>query len=129
MQGAALGVVDGVITALGVALGVSALTSNKTTILVVGLCIAIADALSNSAGFFAVGEVWSTRAETKKKNYTPVLFCFIATFIAVMLPIIPFRFAQLNSARLISVAIGLSLLFMFGMYIASVNKKNHWKKG
>jgi hypothetical protein len=52
-QGTAFGVMDGVITILGVVIGVAEATGNATLIVVTGTVAGVANAFGNSIGFYA----------------------------------------------------------------------------
>lgn len=127
MQGVAFGVIDGIIMTLGITLGVSALNASKILILVAALSAGIADGLANSAGFFVSEEVESEHKivkHLKKEILLSSLLCGPATFAAVMFPIAPYLFLSVSIARLVSIAVSLSLLFIFGVYHAKISREN-----
>jgi len=132
MQGVAFGIIEGIIMIFGLTLGISALNVSKVLILITGLTAGIADGLANSAGFFVSEEV---EAEHKivKHSKKQILFssslCGLATFLAVMFPILPYLFLSIGVARLISIVVSLSLLFMFGIYHAKISKENPVREG
>ena len=132
MHGAAFGLVDGVITVLGLTLGISALNPDRIVILVAGLSVGIADGIANSVGFFVSEEVETEQrisSHTKKAIYYSSAPCFGATLIAVLLPMIPYIFTSITMARISSIVIGLSLLFVFGMIHARFSHESPVKEG
>ena len=132
MHGAAFGIVDGVITVLGLTLGVSALSPDRTVILVAGVSVGIADGLANSAGFFVSEEVATEHGisnHTKKAIYASSISCFAATLVAVLFPTIPYLFAKIAIARVVSIMVGLSLLFVFGVIHARFSHESPIKEG
>jgi VIT1/CCC1 family predicted Fe2+/Mn2+ transporter len=117
----AFGVMDGIVTLLGVLIAMFAVNADQQTVLVAAIATAIADSTANAAGYHV-----SEEAGSKKKHGAAIrssIFCFVATFIAIMIPTIPVIFFSFPFSFYFATAIGLIILFALGTYIES------WKVG
>ena len=115
---------SGIITTLGLIVGLHSST-HSTTIIIGGiLVIAIADALSDALGIHI-----SEEAENKHSHreiWESTFMTFFSKFVFAATFIIPVLLLPLSTAIIVSVAWGLSLIVMFSYYMARMQKINPW---
>lgn len=125
IKGFSFGLTSGVITTLGLMVGLY--SSTGSTLAVVGgiLTIAIADALSDALGIHiseeseskhSTGEIWGSTIAT-----------FISKFIFALTFIVPVLLFSLSIAIIISVIYGLMLIAIFSFYIAKQQNARPYK--
>lgn len=123
--GFSFGLTSGIITTLGLIVGLSASTNSKIAVIGGILTIALADSFSDALGIhisqesqnkYSDKEIWEATLATLFSK----LF-FALTFIA---PVLVF---ELSQAILISVIWGLLILSIFSFVIANEHRKNPWK--
>lgn len=125
MKGFSFGITSGIITTLGLIVGLD--SSTHSSLVVIGgiLIIAIADALSDALGMHI-----SEEAENKhsvKEIWKSTLFTFMSKFIFALTFIISFLLFSLSTAVIISIIWGLSLIFIFSYYLAIKEKISRYK--
>jgi len=120
--GISFGLTSGIITTLGLMVGLQSGTNSKIVVLGGVLFIAIADAMSDSLGIhiseeskkgFVVKEVWESTIAT-----------FITKFITALIFIIPILLFSLGLAVVINVFWGLFLIIVFNFYVAKQDKQS-----
>lgn len=123
--GFSFGLTSGIITTLGLIVGLHSATSSK--IVVVGgiFIIAIADALSDSIGIHISEE--SENKHTTKEIWESTVSTFLSKFIFSMSFIIPMLLLSLSTAIIVSLVWGLSLICIFSYYTATLNKSKPWR--
>ncbi len=125
-HGLAFGLVDGLITMLGVVIGVAQATGKTNLVLVSGLVAGIANAFGNSIGFY--GSELAERGEHMIEGRQPssmtevrrsTLLSFAMTIVAVFALLTPFLLLQENFAIAMVVAVleGSALLFGLGLIV------------
>ena len=118
----AFGIMDGIITLLGILLAMFAINADQHTIIVAAIATAIADSTANAAGYHA-----SEEAANGAKGHSAAMrssaLCFVATFIAMIIPLVPIILLQPPSSIYLSAVIGLLMLFSLGKYVKD------WKVG
>jgi len=119
--GFSFGLTSGIITTLGLIVGLSSSTNSKVVVLGGILIIAIADALSDAVGIHISEE--SENKHTNKEIWTSTICTFLAKFVIALTFIIPILLFTLSTAVIISVIWGLSLLSIFSFYIAKGREK------
>lgn len=119
-KGFSFGLTSGVITTLGLMVGLH--SSTHSSIVVIGgiLVIAIADALSDAVGIHISEE--SENQHTTKEIWEATLLTFSSKFIFALTFIIPVLLLPLNTAIIISIIWGLSLIITFSFYLARQQK-------
>jgi len=119
--GFSFGLTSGIITTLGLMVGLYSGTHSKLVVIGAIITIAIADALSDAFGIH-ISE------ETKTKNHQNVWLATLSTFFFKFLFaitfIIPLLLFQLQTAVIVSVIYGLTLL---GIFSYMIGRKNPWK--
>lgn len=120
-KGLGFGVTSGVITTLGLIVGLYSGTHSKFVVLGGILMIAIADAMSDALGIH-ISE------ESTNKNCTEVwestISTFVFKFIFAGIFVIPFLFLDLQTAIKACLVIGLFILSIFSYKIAKKQKTN-----
>ena len=119
--GLSFGITSGIITTLGLMVGLSAGTSSKLVVIGGILTIAIADAFSDALGIHVSEE--SENRHTTKEIWTSTISTFLAKFIFALTFIVPVLLLELGTAIVVSIVWGLLLVSIFSYYIASQQKK------
>jgi VIT1/CCC1 family predicted Fe2+/Mn2+ transporter len=115
-KGFSFGLTSGIITTLGLIVGLH--SSTHSTIVIIGgiLVIAIADALSDALGIHISEE--SENRHSAKEIWQATAATFLAKLIFASLFIFPFLLFSLSAAIIISIAWGLFLIVIFSYYLA-----------
>lgn len=123
--GFSFGSTSGIITTLGLMVGLH--SGTHSTLAVIGgiLTIAVADAFSDALGIHISEE--SEIKHTEKEIWESTISAFLAKFIFPLIFIIPVLLFQLSTAILINIIFGLSLLSIFSFVLAKEQKKKPWK--
>ncbi len=116
-KGLGFGLTSGIITTLGLIVGLNSGTHSKSIILGGILIIAIADAFSDSLGIH-VSEESGRKSIKKREIWESTISTFFFKFIFALSFIIPILFLQLKTAIVVSIIWGLFLLAIFSFYIA-----------
>lgn len=125
LTGLSFGLTSGVITTLGLMVGLLAGTHSKLVVIGGILTIAVADALSDAFGIHVSEE--SEGVHSSQEVWASTTFTFLTKFIFALTFIIPIVLFQLSAAVAISVIWGLFLLSIFSFYIAKARSANPWK--
>ncbi len=118
--GLGFGVTSGVITTLGLMVGLHSGTHSTLAIIGGVLTIAIADAFSDSLGVHVSREF--ENQTSKKDVWESTITTFISKFIIALLFIFPILLFNLSLAIWVSIFMGLSLLAIFSYIIAKEKK-------
>ena len=121
-KGFGFGLTSGIITTLGLMIGLAYGTSSKAVVLGSILLIAIADALSDALGMHISEEAGSKQTTEKQvweSTYSTVFFKFLFA-LTFAVPVLLFN---LNLAVIVSVVWGLLLLTIFSYNIAKNRKE------
>ena len=124
-KGFCFGLTSGIITTLGLMVGLHSGTHSKLAVIGGILIIAIADAFSDALGIHI-----SEEAENKhitKAIWQATIATFVSKFVSALTFIIPVLLFQLSMAILISVIWGLSILSILSFSIAKEQKSKSWK--
>lgn len=119
-SGLGFGITSGVITTLGLLVGLHAGTQSKLAVIGGILTIAIADALSDSLGVH-VSKEFESRS-SMLEIWEATLVTLLSKFIVALSFIIPAIFLDLHKAILVSICWGLVLLGSFSYLIAKDRK-------
>ena len=120
--GFSFGLTSGIITTLGLIVGLHAGTNSRLVVIGGILTIAIADAFSDALGIHISEE--SEAKHSAKEIWQSTLSTFSTKFIFASSFIIPILLLPLFRAILISVVYGLLLLAIFSFYLAREQKIN-----
>ena len=122
--GFSFGVTSGIITTLGLMIGLQSGTQSKLAVIGGILTIAIADAFSDSLGIHISSE---SNNKTQKQIWQSTFATFIAKFFFALTFLIPVLLFQLSTAMIVSIFWGLLLLSILSYYIAKKEDAKPWK--
>jgi VIT1/CCC1 family predicted Fe2+/Mn2+ transporter len=114
--GFSFGLPSGIVTTLGLMVGLNASTNSEIVVIGGILTIAIADAFSDAMGIHIAQE--SQKNLTHLDVWKVTLCTFMAKFIFSSIFILPVIIFELGTAVIVSVLIGLYLIFILSLYIA-----------
>ena len=123
--GFSFGLPSGIVTTLGLMVGLNASTQSQLVVIGGIITIAIADAMSDAMGMHIAQE--SDNHLTHSDVWKSTFFTLIAKFIFSIIFIFPVLFFDLTTAIIISVMIGLYLIFLVSLYIARERNDNPYK--
>ncbi len=120
--GIGFGLTSGVITTLGLLVGLNAATNSKLAVIGGIISIAVADSLSDSLGIHISSEAENTKSHDR--IWVTTFSTFISKFFLGLSFLIPILLFGLNKGILIAVIYGLLILGIFSYYISKRNKTN-----
>jgi len=123
--GFSFGLPSGIVTTLGLMVGLNSITQSRLVVIGGILTIALADSFSDAMGIH-----FSQEADKNLKHsdvWKSTLFTLLSKFIFSSMFIIPVLFLQLSKAVLISIAIGLFSIFFISLLIARLRNDNPLK--
>ncbi|MDP8262975.1 MAG: hypothetical protein P9M13_06710 [Candidatus Ancaeobacter aquaticus] len=123
--GFSFGVTSGIITTLGLMIGLYSGTHSKLAVLGGIITIAIADAFSDSLGIHISEE--SENKHTAKEIWISTFSTFVSKFVLAMTFVVPVLLLSLRNAIAVSIIWGLLLLSILSYTIACEEKVNRWK--
>lgn len=124
-KGFYFGLTSGIITTLGLIVGLHSGTHSKLVVLGGILTIAIADAFSDALGIHVSEE--SENKHTEKEIWESTFSTFFSKFVFALTFIIPVLLFELSTAIIISVIWGLSLVGIISYKVAKEQKVKAWK--
>ncbi len=119
--GFSFGLVSGIITTLGLIVGLHSSTHSKIFVIGGVLVIAIADALSDAMGIHiseeaedkhSAGEIWESTLST-----------FLSKFVFALTFLVPILVFELNTAIIVCILWGMFLITIFSIYLARSQKR------
>ena len=119
------GATSGIITTMGLMVGLYSGTHSKTAVLGGILTIAIADACSDALGIHIAEE--SENRHTPREIWVSTFSTLVTKFIFASLFIIPVLIFDLTSAIRLNIALGILLLGILSFLIAREQGPNPWK--
>lgn len=124
-KGFSFGLTSGIITTLGLIVGLN--SSTHSTMVIIGgiLVIAIADAMSDSLGIHMSEEFENKHSH--KEIWESTISTFLSKFVFSLAFIIPILFFQLSTAILICIIWGLGLITLFSYYMAKQQNTKPYK--
>ncbi len=123
--GISFGLTSGIITTLGLMVGLNAGSRSKLVVIGGILTIAIADAFSDALGIHVSEE--SENKHTHKEIWESTIYTFVSKFIFALTFVVPLLIFPLSAAVLVSIIWGLSLLILFNLYLAKDQGSGKWK--
>ncbi|MFA4934906.1 MAG: hypothetical protein WC568_03625 [Candidatus Methanoperedens sp.] len=127
ITGVSFGVTSGVITALGMIVGIHEATSSKLAVFASIVVMAIADGMADAAGFHIVEEAEFENGKNKhtsREVWTTTLFTFLAVCGFILTFAIPILILELKTAIFVDIAWGFLLLILLNYYIAKFKKED-----
>ncbi|MEM3693927.1 MAG: VIT1/CCC1 transporter family protein [Candidatus Bathyarchaeia archaeon] len=142
LEGAAFGLTDGIICFLGVIIGVAEATQDVRFVVISGIISGIANAFANSIGIVisqsterglqiheTVEHGKKVRIHSRKEVWMSGILSLGATFLVLLLLMMPFAFLPLFSAIAITFLIGNVALFLLGRYVGRMSGESSIKTG
>jgi len=123
--GFSFGLTSGIITTLGLIVGLHAGTHSKIAVIGGILTIAIADTFSDALGIHISQESQDTHSV--REVWEATLATFLSKLVFALSFIVPILVFEFSLAILISIIWGLSVLSIFSFIIARQQKRNPWK--
>lgn len=123
--GFSFGLTSGIITTLGLMVGLHSGTHSKLVIIGGILIIAIADAFSDALGIHVSEE--SENKHAGVEIWESTVATFLSKFIFALTFVIPLLLFKLSTAIIVGIIWGLSLLSIFSLIIAQEQKARPWK--
>lgn len=124
LKGFGFGLTSGIITTLGLIIGLYAGTNSRSVIISGILIIAIADSLSDALGIHMSEE---SHDDNNKNVWVATIATFISKLIFALSFIVPILLLSLNIAIYTSIIWGLLLISLFSYYIAKKQNKQPYK--
>ena len=125
-KGIGFGLTSGIITTLGLIVGLNSGTHLKSVVLGGVLIIAIADALSDSLGIH-ISEESGRKRITTKEIWESTTATFFSKFLIALTFVIPILLLDLKIAVIVSIVWGLFLITLFSYYIAKIKNTSPTK--
>jgi len=123
-MGFSFGLTSGIITTLGLIVGLHSGTHSRIAVIGGILIIAIADAFSDSSGIHISEE--SEGRHTDKEIWESTIATFLTKFVIAITFILPLLLLPLTQAIIASIFWGLSILSIFSFFIARAKGANPW---
>jgi len=121
-KGFGFGVTSGVITTLGLIVGLNSSTGSVLVVTGGIMIIAIADAMSDALGIHVSEEFENVHKD--KEIWAATIMTFLSKFVFAAIFIIPFLLFSLSMAIKISIVGGLSVIVIFSYLMAKSYQKN-----
>jgi len=122
--GLTFGLTSGIITTLGLMVGLDSGTHSKIAVLGGILTIAIADAFSDALGVHISKE---SEEKTEREIWESTFSTLLSKFFFALTFVVPVILFDLSTAMIVSVVWGLSLLAVLSVIIAREQKEKAWK--
>ena len=135
-QGVAFGTMDGLITILGVVIGIATATENAGAVIVAGLVAGLANAFGNTFGFYAselaeraehIQEKQRLNSMTETRRST--ILAFTHSVGSTIVIVAPFAVLDLNHAIIASLIFASVLLFTLGGFVGKFSHASAVKFG
>ncbi len=123
--GLSFGVTSGIITTLGLVIGLNFGTHSKLAVIGGILIIAIADALSDGFGMYISKE--EEDPKNQKGRWGETIGLALSKFIITLTFAIPVMIFPLDFAVILSIIWGVVVMMVLLFYIAEKEKKSPWK--
>lgn len=123
--GICFGTTSGIITTIGLMIGLYSVTNSRLAVIGGILTIAIADSLSDAMGIHISEE--SENKHTSKEIWESTICTLLSKFVIASSFIIPVIILDLKIAIYVSIVWGLSLLCILSYYISCDGKAKSWR--
>ncbi len=127
MTGLSFGLTSGVITSLGMIVGLYSATSSRLVVIAGIMIMSIADGLSDAAGVHISEESELERGiakHTQKEIWAATVFTFISKLVFTLTFAVPFLTLPLKTAVSVAIAWGVLLLIFLNFTIARIKQEN-----
>ena len=119
-KGFSFGLTSGIITTLGMIVGLGFGTHSRAIVISGILVIAIADALSDALGVHVSEE--AENVHSAKEIWESTIATFASKFFFALTFVVPFLLFSINPAMIICVVWGLAFIIGFSVYLARLQK-------
>jgi VIT1/CCC1 family predicted Fe2+/Mn2+ transporter len=123
--GLSFGLTSGVITTLGLMVGLHAGTQSRLAVIGGILTIAVADAFSDAVGIHISEE--AENVHTEKQIWAATIATFLAKLFFALTFLVPVILLPLPTAIIISIAWGFAVLALFSYRMAVDQRQTPWK--
>lgn len=124
-KGFGFGLTSGIISTLGLMVGLDAGTHSADVVMAGIIVIAIADAMSDAVAIHMSEETNADEAEST--IWPETIASFFSKFLIALLFVLPVRLFELDIAIKFNVVFGLVLIAVLSYFIAKMEKRNVWK--
>lgn len=124
-KGFGFGLTSGVITTLGMMVGLNASTGSRTAVIGGIIAIAIADAFSDAVGMHVSEE--AENHHSTKEVWEATFSTLLSKFLFALTFVVPVLVFQLPMAILISILWGVSLVIIFSWHLANLQGVRTYK--
>ncbi|MDH3382274.1 MAG: hypothetical protein OEL54_06180 [Flavobacteriaceae bacterium] len=124
-KGFSFGVTSGIITTLGLMIGLNAGTHSKLVVIGGILTIAVADALSDASGMHVSEE--AEAKHTEKSIWESTFATLLSKFVFALTFMVPVLLLELSTAIVVSMIYGLGLIAVTSYFIAKKEKAKPMK--
>lgn len=124
-KGFSFGLTSGIITTLGLIVGLHSSTHSPSVVIGGILVIAIADAMSDALGMHISEE--SEDRHSEKDVWESTVATFLSKFLFALTFVVPILLLPLNTAIAVSVVWGMSLITLFSFYMARMQRISPYK--
>lgn len=118
-KGFGFGLTSGIITTLGLIVGLNSSTHSKIVVIGGILVIAVSDAMSDALGIHVSEE--SENKHSHKEVWESTISTFLSKFIFALTFILPVILFELLVAVFVCIGWGLGLLILFNYYISKIH--------
>lgn len=123
--GLSFGLTSGIITILGIMVGLESGSNSKMVVIAGMLVAAVADSFSDALGIHVAEE--SDEKRTNKEVWESTLSAFFSKLFVVCTFVLPVYFLPLELAIIVNILWGSFLLAVFSFYLARHQKEHPWK--
>lgn len=130
VAGISFGLSSGVITALGMIVGLDSATSSKLVVIAGLIVMAVADGLADAIGMHVAEEseiCEGNSVHTSKEIWITTICTFFSVGGIIITFTIPIFLLPLTTAILVGIVWGMGLLIVFNLYIARIRNENPLK--
>ncbi len=121
-KGFSFGLISGIITVLGMIVGLETATKSRLAVIAGIVSIAVADGMSDSFGIHV-----SEEAEGEKKVWKPTLYTLASKFGFALLFLVIFLLFDVMTAAFVSIILGLLIIGFYSYIMANIQNKTRWK--
>ncbi len=125
LAGISFGLTSGVITTLGILIGIGTVTALKEVLIAAIVSVAIADSLSDAMGIHLAKEAEGSRSA--RQLWGETLATFLGKFFFTLIFIIPVLLFAIHAAMIVSAIFGLLSISILSIFIARLRKESIWK--
>jgi VIT1/CCC1 family predicted Fe2+/Mn2+ transporter len=125
LKGLSFGLTSGVITTLGMLVGVSSSTHLPSAVIGAIIAIAVADAMSDAFGIHVSEE--SENRHTDKEVWESTFATLVSKFLFAITFVVPFLLLDLNTAVLVDILWGMLLITVTSVGIADLQDKRRYR--